>query len=178
MALERAAGELFREQGYACTSIVTITGRAGVSRETFFAYFTYKADLLWWSFDTTLAELAGMLGWCRGDDADEKVRVALTELAGSLPPENVVLAYVQLASERVEPELQCAASVRVGTVARVIAEYARGAGVEPLRAEVGGAAYGGSLIAAIGAWARAGAEEHALPEIFTSACEPLVGMLT
>ena len=61
-ALEEAALELFLEQGYTPTTIDQITSRAGVSRATFFNYFSSKADLLWVEVDDALDSL--------GDDID------------------------------------------------------------------------------------------------------------
>ncbi|MGC0273827.1 TetR/AcrR family transcriptional regulator [Pseudactinotalea sp. Z1739] len=175
--LEEAAGELFLERGYARTSVVDITRRAGVSRNTFFNYFTTKSDLLWTAFDSTFGELADALVRTRGADLDEVVRHALLELAAELPPENVALAYGQAEPMGLDEELRHAASLRVGTVGSVIRRHAVEAGVEGVRAEVAGTAYAGALIAAIGAWSRAGASRHSLPEILTEAWEPLVGLL-
>ncbi|MGC0144149.1 TetR/AcrR family transcriptional regulator [Pseudactinotalea sp. Z1732] len=175
--LEEAAGELFLERGYARTSVVDITRRAGVSRNTFFNYFTTKSDLLWTAFDSTFGELADALVRTRGADLDDVVRHALLELAAELPPENVALAYGQAEPMGLDEELRHAASLRVGTVGSVIRRHAVEAGVEGVRAEVAGTAYAGALIAAIGAWSRAGASRHSLPEILTEAWEPLVGLL-
>lgn len=175
--LEEAAGELFLERGYARTSVVDITRRAGVSRNTFFNYFSTKSDLLWTAFDSTFGELADALVRTRGADLDDVVRHALLELAGELPPENVALAYGQAEQMGLDEELRHAASLRVGTVGSVIRKHAVEAGVEEVRAEVAGTAYAGALIAAIGAWSRAGASRHSLPEMLTEAWEPLVGLL-
>src|SRR5690625_2167342 len=107
--LEEAAGELFLEQGYARTSIADITRRAGVSRNTFFNYFTAKADLLWSAFDATFADLPDALMRHRHEGVDACVRTALAELAAVLPLENVALAYGQaepMRSEEHTSELQ------------------------------------------------------------------------
>lgn len=55
--LAEAASELFLEQGYHDTAIEEITGRAGVSRATFFNYFPAKADVLFESVDQALADI-------------------------------------------------------------------------------------------------------------------------
>ncbi len=49
--LSEAACELFLEQGYDATSVSDITRRAGVSRSSFFNYFSAKSDVLWSGFD-------------------------------------------------------------------------------------------------------------------------------
>lgn len=171
--LEEAAGELFLERGYAATSIADITRRAGVSRNTFFNYFGAKSDLLWATFDSTFASLAEELASGAGGDPDAAVRTVLRAGAAVLPPENVALAFGQAEPMGLEEELQDAAALRVGEIGAVIARYAVGAGVDPLRAEVAGTAYAGALIAAIGAWARAGASRVALVDVLERACEPL-----
>jgi AcrR family transcriptional regulator len=56
-ALEDAATELFLEQGYQNTSIDEIARRAGISRATFFNYFTTKSDVLWVDVDSALPVL-------------------------------------------------------------------------------------------------------------------------
>lgn len=55
--LEEAAFELFLEQGYAHTTIDEIAMRAGVSRNTFFNYFTAKSDVFWVELDLALSTL-------------------------------------------------------------------------------------------------------------------------
>jgi len=61
LLLEDAAFELFLEQGYAGTTIEDITQRAGVSRNTFFNYFTAKSDVFWADIDRALADLPNHL---------------------------------------------------------------------------------------------------------------------
>lgn len=175
--LEEAAGELFLEQGYARTSIADITRRAGVSRNTFFNYFTSKADLLWSAFDTTFADLPDAMSRHRHEGVDASVRMGLVELAAVLLPENVALAYGQAEPMGLEEELRHAAAVRAGTVGAMISRHAVTGGLPQLRADVGGSAYAGALIAAIGSWSRAGAGRTSLPDTLTTAWEPLTGVL-
>ena len=175
--LEEAAGDLFLEQGYARTSIADITRRAGVSRNTFFNYFTAKSDLLWSGFDSTFADLPDVLLRHADEPVDARVRSALLELAGRLPPENVALAYGQAEPMGLAEELRQAAALRVSRVAAMLSKHARGAGLHMLQAEVGATAYAGALIAAIAEWSRLGASRNSLPEILTTAWRPLVGAL-
>ena len=44
--LERAAFELFGEQGYAATTVPQITARAGLTTRTFFRYFADKREVI------------------------------------------------------------------------------------------------------------------------------------
>ena len=61
--LSEAACELFLEKGYDATSVSDITRRAGVSRSSFFNYFSAKSDVLWSGLDarvdTAVTELRG-----------------------------------------------------------------------------------------------------------------------
>lgn len=55
--LEDAAAELFVENTYSLTTIEQIAQRAGVSRNTFFNYFSAKSDLLWVELDAAIDSL-------------------------------------------------------------------------------------------------------------------------
>jgi AcrR family transcriptional regulator len=46
LRLERAAQELFAEQGYAATTVPQITARAGLTTRTFFRHFADKREVL------------------------------------------------------------------------------------------------------------------------------------
>lgn len=60
--LQESAFELFLEQGFARTTIDEIALRAGVSRNTFFNYFTAKSDVFWVEIDDAMASLSTHLG--------------------------------------------------------------------------------------------------------------------
>ena len=177
--LEEAAGELFLERGYAATSVADITARAGVSRNTFFNYFGAKSDLLWSTFDAAVAGLADALAdaGAASDGVGAAVRSALRAVAAGLAPGNVALAFMQAEPMGLTDELRRAAAVRASDVAVVLARYAQTRDVEPLHAEVAGAAYAGALVAAVGTWSRAGATRTSLPEIFDAAVRPVYGAL-
>src|SRR6267378_5694951 len=46
--LMSAAIELFEEQGYEATTVAEIAERAGLTKRTFFRYFTDKREVLFW----------------------------------------------------------------------------------------------------------------------------------
>ncbi len=182
--LEEAAGELFLERGYAATSVVDITQRAGVSRSTFFNYFGTKSDLLWAAFDDAVAALpaalrAGAAGAVGADTNSPApavgtvVHQALRELTTNLPPEHVALAFTQAETMGLGAELRLASARRTAEVGAVLAEHATARGVPALRARVAGTAWAGALVAAVEAWAHAGADRTRLPELLDEALEPV-----
>jgi AcrR family transcriptional regulator len=175
--LEEAAGELFLERGYAATSVADITQRAGVSRSTFFNYFPAKSDLLWAGFDERVDRLrAALAAPATGSTADVLAR-ALQELAADLPAEHVALAFTQADAMGLGDDLRLAAARRTADLGGVLAAYAVGRGVEPLHARVAGTAWAGAVVAAVEAWAHAGAGRTRLPELLDRALAPVRGAL-
>ncbi|WP_282947713.1 TetR family transcriptional regulator [Cellulomonas endometrii] len=180
--LEEAAGELFLERGYAATSVADITQRAGVSRSTFFNYFPAKADLLWAAFDERVDRLRAALAGTSGTSGTsmtvgEAVARALHELAADLPAEHVALAFTQADAMGLGDDLRLAAARRTADLGGVLAAYAAARGVEPLHARVAGTAWAGALVAAVEAWAHAGAGRTRLPELLDRALAPVRGAL-
>ena len=178
--LEEAAGELFLERGYAATSVADITQRAGVSRSTFFNYFPAKSDLLWAGFDERATTLRATLAEDARDpvgSAADVVAAALRTLAADLPAEHVALAFTQADTMGLGEDLRLAAARRAADLGTAIGDYATGRGVEPLHARVAGAAWAGALVAAVEAWAHAGAERTRLPDLLDRALAPVRGAL-
>jgi mycofactocin system transcriptional regulator len=68
-ALELIALRLFTEQGFEDTTIDQIAAEAGVSRRTFFRYFSTKASVLWAEFDTEV----------------DTIRTALADMPADMP---------------------------------------------------------------------------------------------
>jgi len=67
--LELIALRLFTEQGFEATTIEQIAAEAGVSKRTFFRYFSSKSNVLWSQFDSEV----------------EAIRAALAEVPDSTP---------------------------------------------------------------------------------------------
>jgi AcrR family transcriptional regulator len=175
--LEEAAGELFLERGYAATSVADITQRAGVSRSTFFNYFPAKSDLLWAGFDERVDRLRASLASPAGGGVGDVAAHALRELAADLPAEHVALAFTQADAMGLGDDLRLAAARRTADLGGVLAAYAVSRGVEPLHARVAGTAWAGALVAAVEAWAHAGAGRTRLPELLDRALAPVRGAL-
>lgn len=172
--LEEAAGELFLERGYATTSVADITQRAGVSRSTFFNYFTAKSDLLWAAFDERVEALGAALAAGPTDATPGAVvEAALRDLAARLPADHVALAFTQADTMGLGDDLRLATARRTADLGSTIAGYATGRGVDPLHARVAGTAWAGALVAAVEAWALAGAERTRLPDLLDRALAPV-----
>ncbi|MDR7276132.1 TetR/AcrR family transcriptional regulator [Catenuloplanes atrovinosus] len=85
--LERAAIELFTEQGFAATTVPEITARAGLTTRTFFRHFADKREVLF---------------------AEDRATEAAYRLMGEAPPDAdpltlIVAGLRALAAERFEP---------------------------------------------------------------------------
>jgi len=149
--LAEAACELFLEQGFAATSVADITRRAGVSRSSFFNYFSSKSDILWAAFDERVDAAARALS--RGVD----VRTALSSIADGFAPDALALAIVNAEQMGIAEELEREAAVRRARIGGHVARRAVSDGMDPLGADVVGAACGGAVWAAVRAWAHDGA---------------------
>lgn len=79
--LERAAFELFAEQGFAATTIPQITARAGLTTRTFFRYFVDKREVIFGG-DEIPATAARLIGAAAADlEPMEVIRVVLHQVA-------------------------------------------------------------------------------------------------
>ncbi|NLA08798.1 MAG: TetR family transcriptional regulator [Microbacteriaceae bacterium] len=180
--LAEAACELFLEQGYEATTVADITRRAGVSRSSFFNYFASKSDLLWSGLDAHLVRFEEVLREAAPADeapmdAASVVARELTGIGHSLAPDSLVLALGNAAAMGLDDELERESARRLLRIAEAIAGRLRRAGVEALRAEVIGAAYGGAVIAALRMWADEGAGRTPLPELLERATLPIPALL-
>lgn len=160
--IAEAACELFLEQGYEQTSVVDISRRAGVSRSTFFNYFSSKSDVLWAGLDERLGAFERRLAADEGTDAAASVRAETLALASDFVPDSLALGIVNATAMGLEEELERDAALRRARVARAVAARFSRAGADRVRAEVAGAAWGGAVLAAIEAWAHDGAGRTSL----------------
>lgn len=165
--LAEAACELFLEQGYHSTSVTDITTRAGVSRSSFFNYFATKGDVFWAALDERIQVLGDRLR--DGDDDLSDLSAAVLALADGFRPDSLALALGQAEPMGIREELQREAGVRRARIADAVAERLRRAGVDELRADVIGAAYGGAVLAAISRWAAAGPGRTSLTDVLARA---------
>jgi len=163
--LADAACELFLERGYADTSVGDIAARAGVSRSSFFNYFASKADILWAGLDERIAAAASAL---EVPDA-APIGAALAGAFAGFAPDSLALAIVNAEAMDISAELAREASLRRARIAEAVAGRLVRDGVEPLRAEIAGAAYAAAVLSAASAWAHGGAGRSSLASLMARA---------
>jgi AcrR family transcriptional regulator len=147
--IEEAAAELFLENTFAGTTIDQITQRAGVSRATFFNYFTQKTDLLWVGVDDAIRALAEV---CT-DVAPADLRARILDTAALARGEQVPLVLSQQDLMGSSVEVTESGLLRVAALARVFARVLDRTGAYMLA---------GAVTAAWIDWARAGVERGPL----------------
>ncbi|MEJ1091977.1 TetR/AcrR family transcriptional regulator [Microbacterium istanbulense] len=167
--LAEAASELFLEQGYEATSIADITRRAGVSRSSFFNYFSSKSDVLWSGLDARIdAALVALSDL--GTDADGPVaRRALIGIIQDFAPDPLALALRNAQAMGLEEELLRDTGLRHARIAGGVASAACATGVSAVRAEVLGAAWAAAVMSSLRVWAEQGAGQASLEECFDEA---------
>lgn len=168
--IAEAACELFLEQGYERTTVAQIAQRAGVSRSSFFNYFESKSDVFWSGLDARIAFLDGFLAAaCPSQDASSVVSDAVREALSQFAPDALALALVHSDAMGVVPELAQEMAIRQWRIARSISAYLQRSGEPSLPAEVHAAGYAGAVIAALRAWALAGAGRERLDGLLAEA---------
>ncbi|HSP75527.1 MAG TPA: TetR/AcrR family transcriptional regulator [Cryobacterium sp.] len=190
--LEEASAELFLEQTYAGTTILQITRRAGVSRATFFNYFTAKSDLLWVDVDAGLARFPAALEQCAAAcgpvEAVNAVERALLQVSAAFGPGQVPWALTQYELMGTTGELEASALSRFMAQVTLVTRFvgartgtpAAGdgtdAGTEADR-ELASRAFAMAVLAAAaaaaGVWARAGVTRGALAPFVGAAIAPV-----
>ncbi|WP_295011268.1 TetR/AcrR family transcriptional regulator [uncultured Microbacterium sp.] len=169
--IAEAACELFLERGYERTSIADIAQRAGVSRSSFFNYFASKSDVLWSGLDERIERAIRALAAPGADAA--RVEAVLSAILDGVEPDPLALAFGNATAMGLHEELQRESALRQGRLAAALSAAAREVGVEPIRAEVLGAAYAVVVLSSLRVWAEGGAGhgsplaqlQHALPRI-------------
>ncbi|WP_223171184.1 TetR/AcrR family transcriptional regulator [Microbacterium sp. NIBRBAC000506063] len=134
--LAEAASELFLEQGYEATSVADITRRAGVSRSSFFNYFSSKSDVVWSGIDERISVFEHALA--EGADVDAAVRAIVEDFA----PDALALALMNAGAMHLDGELDRDSALRSARIARAVASREESRGQDALAAQVRGAAVG------------------------------------
>jgi len=173
--LAEAACELFLERGYDATSVADITQRAGVSRSSFFNYFSSKSDVLWSGLDARIHGVGTALGEL-GDRADAAaVRSILVDALRGFAPDPLALALRNRTAMGLDEELARDSALRLARLASIVAvaAAASGSGVSRIRADVVGAAHAAAVLSSLRAWAEQGAGYSAPETVLADALSNL-----
>ncbi|TQS42624.1 mycofactocin system transcriptional regulator [Cryptosporangium phraense] len=124
--LEQIGLELFTTRGFDETTIDEIASAAGISRRTFFRYYTSKNDLVWGDFDAELARLRERLA---ATPADVPMMAALREAVvafNRVDADHVALHRRRMALIVGVPTLIAYSTLRFAGWRDVIAEFVAG----------------------------------------------------
>lgn len=178
--IEEAACELFLESTYAGATVDEIAQRAGISRNTFFNYFSAKSDVLWASVDDAIGGLeADFAAVDDGMDAVAAVRETLLRAAVRFGPGQVPLAVSQLEVMGTHDELLASGLTRFLRMAQLVERFlaarsAAGArGPVPAHPRTIAFALVAAIAAAGGQWAQAGTARHPLGDYIDPAITPI-----
>ncbi|TQM61300.1 TetR/AcrR family transcriptional regulator [Klugiella xanthotipulae] len=171
--LEDAACELFIEKGYAGTTIDHITQRAGVSRGTFFNYFTAKGDVFWVHVDDSLAHLSAHLAATSPEaPVMHAISEALTAVAQDFGPRKVPWILTQYPIIGSVHELQASALTRLISYTEILRAFAAtrlGPAADDLTPRLMAYSAISALVAAAQTWATAGSSRGSLVPYVESA---------
>ncbi|MFD0361331.1 TetR family transcriptional regulator [Nocardia sp. GCM10030253] len=103
--LQREALRLFREQGYTATTVDQIAAAAGVSRVTFFRYFSTKADVVLHDV-ADLAVLDALPETLEGINPVRALRETVRTLIDSAAPDDKAMSAEREQLLRTVPELR------------------------------------------------------------------------
>jgi AcrR family transcriptional regulator len=178
--LADAAEELFLEQGYGRTTVDQIAARAGVSRATFFNYFTAKSDVMWLELDAAVRDIPGYLAASGETSAVRAVEAALLAAAREHDPGRVPWSIAQAEVMQIGEALVESVAVRIMAQHGVIAGFVAGrTGEYPgsLWPQTVAGAMLGAAAAAFGVWVRDGVGRGALVEYVGAALTPVAAGL-
>lgn len=167
--LAEAACELFLERGYDATSVADITQRAGVSRSSFFNYFSSKSDVLWSGLDERIERAVSEIVAVREDRDGAEVRRLLGRLVTDFAPDSLALAMTNSSAMGLDDELDADAARRQARLAAALADLARRSGISSIAADIVAATWAAAVLAAVRAWAESGAGRGSVGDSFADA---------
>jgi len=178
--LQDAAYDLFLERSYAQTSVADITQRAGVSRATFFNYFSSKSDVFWFELDDALeqfrlelSEQSDSRDGCEPAEAMGMILKALDSLADRLGETSVPFALTQHDLVGSVDELQASALARFSVLAREMATALSACGFPAARARTASYAVIAAAVSASQEWADSGPQRDSLKYYLRRATSPI-----
>jgi AcrR family transcriptional regulator len=175
-AIEEAAGELFLENSYAGTTIEHITTRAGVSRASFFNYFSAKSDLLWGDVDAFVDEIAETLAAQPATVAPmDAVRHAVVDAARNVGADKIPLAVSQWELMGAREELLASGVPRYARLVAVVSVHLQNRCPAQSGLIISSAAFAlaGAVAAAAANWSAAGPSRGSLAEDVDTAVSPV-----
>jgi AcrR family transcriptional regulator len=178
--LADAAEELFLEQGYGRTTIDQIAARAGVSRGTFFNYFTAKSDVMWLELDSAVQDIPGLLASSTESSPVRAVEAALLAAARGHDPGRVPWAIAQADVMEIGQALVESVAARIRAQHGAIAQYVAdrtGEFVGSLWPQTVAGAMLGAAAAAFGVWVNDGVRRGSLVEYVAAALTPVTAGL-
>lgn len=155
--LAEAACELFLEQGYEATSVADITRRAGVSRSSFFNYFSSKSDVLWSGIDERIADAVASLETLGADAGGNAVRGILLLVVRDFAPDPLALALRNARAMGLEEELVRDTGLRHARLSASVSAAAAASGIDVIKADILGAAHAAAVLSSLRVWAEQGA---------------------
>ncbi len=171
--IEDAAAELFLENTYSLTTIEQITQRAGVSRNTFFNYFSAKSDVLWVELDAAIDRLTLELQAVPpGRPALAEMRAATLRVVSDIGVDRVPLALTQDDVMGTAEETRVSGLARLARRSDLIAGFLAGQlrrSPQDLLVLSSANALSGAISAAWTVWARDGIGRRPLSEYMSEA---------
>ncbi|HWS51205.1 MAG TPA: TetR/AcrR family transcriptional regulator [Microbacterium sp.] len=167
--LAEAACELFLEQGYDATSVADITQRAGVSRSSFFNYFSSKSDVLWSGLDERIGTAVEALEGLGADAGGDDVRSILLSIVRDFAPDALALALRNSAAMGLEAELVRDTGLRHARLSSAVADAARASGIDVVRADILGAAHAAAVLSSLRVWSEQGAGQVSVETVLLDA---------
>jgi AcrR family transcriptional regulator len=160
--LERAALELFAEQGFDATTVPEIAARAGLTTRSFFRHFADKREVLFRGDDAIPERIAAMLATAPGPLSVMEMltwgveTIAREHFQGRREELRARQAIVATDAGLQEREMR-----KQMLISQAITDALTGAGLSPLRATVAGKLAVAISSTAIGLWMQA-ADERTL----------------
>jgi mycofactocin system transcriptional regulator len=153
--IERVAMGLFAAYGFDATTVDDIATAAGISRRTFFRYFSSKNHVVWGRFDDGLVQLRERLAAVPDDVAlTTALRDAIVAF-NALAPDQVAVHRQRMSLILTVDSLQAHSTLMYAEWRRVIAEFVAsrtGEGVDDLRPRLAGHVLLGAAVAAYEQW--------------------------
>jgi AcrR family transcriptional regulator len=178
--IERHAIGLFLERGYESTTLAMIVDACGISRTSFFRYYSSKAEIVWWAFDVHTRALRDLLA--AGSETAPTMQVvresAVAALRGSIDPDGLWMRRFRVLDD--SSELQSEESAHWISWAGVVAEFVavrHAMNVADVTPQSIGGAMQAAFLAVLRSWTGVDHPTAALLEDLDGKLEPLCGIM-